>query len=77
VTLRPRDSRIAARDAAAMPFPREDTTPPVTKTNLVILGGRPGRGERAGDCPVGKPKYTGRVMGTCTDEGTLKAGQRR
>src|SRR3954462_11011907 len=36
VTLRPRDSRIAARDAEAMPLPREDTTPPVTKTNLVI-----------------------------------------
>src|SRR3954447_24175016 len=36
VTLRPRDSRIAASDAAAMPLPSEDTTPPVTKTNLVI-----------------------------------------
>ena len=37
VTLRPRDSRIAAREAAAIPLPREDTTPPVTKTNLVIV----------------------------------------
>src|SRR5450830_336374 len=36
VTLRPRDSRIAAREAAAIPLPREDTTPPVTNTNLVI-----------------------------------------
>jgi hypothetical protein len=36
VTVRPRDSRIAARDAAAIPFPREDTTPPVTNTYLVI-----------------------------------------
>src|SRR5215213_10254499 len=39
VTLRPRDSRIAASDAAAMPLPSEDTTPPVTKTNLVMACG--------------------------------------
>src|SRR5690606_123397 len=32
VTRRPRASRMAAREAAAMPLPREDTTPPVTKT---------------------------------------------
>src|SRR5580765_7854418 len=36
VTRMLRDSRIAARDAAAMPFPSEETTPPVTKTNLVM-----------------------------------------
>src|SRR5438309_8444489 len=36
VTRMPRDSRIAAREAAAMPFPREETTPPVTKTYLVM-----------------------------------------
>ena len=36
VTLRPRDSRSAAREAEAIPLPREDTTPPVTKTNLVM-----------------------------------------
>src|SRR5688500_2215268 len=35
-TLILRDSRIAAREAAAMPFPREETTPPVTKTYLVM-----------------------------------------
>jgi hypothetical protein len=38
VTLRPRDSKIAAREAEAIPLPREDTTPPVTKTNLVMSG---------------------------------------
>jgi hypothetical protein len=27
---------MADKDAAAMPFPREETTPPVTKTNFVI-----------------------------------------
>src|ERR1700675_1349455 len=32
--FRPRASRIAPRDAEAMPFPSEETTPPVTKTNL-------------------------------------------
>ncbi|MNT89609.1 hypothetical protein D3C72_2303690 [compost metagenome] len=36
VTWRPRDSRIAASEAEAIPLPREDTTPPVTKTNLVM-----------------------------------------
>src|SRR3954462_13918249 len=39
VTLSPRDSRIAAREAAAIPLPKEDTTPPVTNTNLVIALG--------------------------------------
>src|SRR5574343_1367958 len=42
VTLSPRDSRIAAREAEAIPLPREDTTPPVTKTNLVMSGGEAG-----------------------------------
>src|SRR5438045_1260456 len=42
VTRMLRDSRIAARDAAAMPFPNEETTPPVTKTYLAIY---PARGE--------------------------------
>src|SRR6267143_2219553 len=41
-TRMPRDSRIAAREAAAMPFPREETTPPVTKTYLVIYLARVG-----------------------------------
>src|SRR3954469_20070531 len=36
VTRMARDSRIAAREAAAMPFPREETTPPVTNTYFVI-----------------------------------------
>src|ERR671936_1002291 len=42
VTRMLRDSRIAAREAAAMPFPSEETTPPVTKTYLAIY---PARGE--------------------------------
>src|SRR4051794_7682477 len=32
----PRVSRIAAREAAAIPFPKEDTTPPVTNTYFVM-----------------------------------------
>ena len=31
VTFRPRASRMAANEAEAMPFPNEETTPPVTK----------------------------------------------
>src|SRR5437667_7129521 len=52
VTRMPRDSRIAAREAAAMPFLREETTPPVTKTYLVIYLGR-----------VGMDKFTGISVG--------------
>ncbi len=37
VTLRPLASRSDARDADAIPFPREETTPPVINTNLVIM----------------------------------------
>jgi hypothetical protein len=43
VTLRPRASRIAANEADAMPFPNEETTPPVTKIKRVIQD--PGTGE--------------------------------
>src|SRR3990172_9528188 len=48
VTRMPRDSRIAARDAAAMPFPREETTPPVTKTYLLITLAHGGMEESTG-----------------------------
>src|SRR5512138_618854 len=36
-TSRPRFSRSAPMDAAASPFPREETTPPVTNMNFVFL----------------------------------------
>src|ERR1051325_7873698 len=36
VTRMPREARMAASDAAAMPVPSEETTPPVTNTNLVM-----------------------------------------
>src|SRR5262245_18295124 len=35
--LRPRASRMAPRDAAAMPLPSEETTPPVTQIKRVIV----------------------------------------
>ncbi len=38
VTLRPRSTSRRPSDAAAMPFPREETTPPVTKMYLVAFG---------------------------------------
>ena len=37
VTFKPRDSRIDARDAAAIPLPKEETTPPVTKIYFVAI----------------------------------------
>src|SRR5688572_5796438 len=52
VTRMMRDSRIAAREAAAMPFPREETTPPVTKTYLVIYPARVGMEEFTGTRPA-------------------------
>src|SRR5262249_33676365 len=36
VTRKPRASRREPMDAAASPLPNEDTTPPVTKMNLVV-----------------------------------------
>jgi hypothetical protein len=36
VTLRPRASRMAASDDAAIPLPNDETTPPVMKMYLVI-----------------------------------------
>jgi len=35
VTLSPLDSRSAPKEAAAIPFPWDETTPPVINTNLV------------------------------------------
>jgi hypothetical protein len=35
VTFSPRDSRIDAREALAIPLPREETTPPVMKIYFV------------------------------------------
>ncbi|MGK8252874.1 hypothetical protein [Moraxella lacunata] len=37
VTFRPRASSTEAKEAAAMPLPKEETTPPVTKINLVMI----------------------------------------
>ncbi|MGK0500187.1 MAG: hypothetical protein ACJAYG_001834 [Oceanicoccus sp.] len=33
----PRASNIAAKDAEAIPLPRDETTPPVTKINRVAM----------------------------------------
>src|ERR1700730_8663819 len=38
--LRPRASRMAPKDAEAIPLPSEETTPPVTKTNRFMMGHR-------------------------------------
>src|SRR5918999_1606049 len=38
VTVSPRSTSSRPSDAAAMPFPREETTPPVTKMYLVAFG---------------------------------------
>src|ERR1700745_2800105 len=58
VTRMLRDSRIAAREAAAMPFPREETTPPVTKTYLVIHDLRAGNLNSTGE-PVSMDNRAG------------------
>src|ERR671925_326990 len=57
-TLSPRPSRIAPRLADARPFPRDETTPPVTNTNRVIRhpaasGPACDPMETAGDCRPG------------------------
>src|SRR5690606_19930551 len=58
VTRRPRVSRIAASEAAAMPLPSEDTTPPVTKTRGVT-----GLGDVMGSRhPLESPILQGRAL---------------
>src|SRR5512139_2751122 len=47
-TLRPRASRIAPSEAAAMPLPSDDTTPPVTQMNLVMGATVAGEARREG-----------------------------
>lgn len=37
VTLKPRAWRSLAREAAMMPYPNDEVTPPVTKMYLVII----------------------------------------
>jgi hypothetical protein len=37
-TRNPRDFRMHPSDAAVIPFPRELTTPPVTKMYLIAMG---------------------------------------
>ncbi len=37
VTFRPRDSRIDANDALAIPFPKDETTPPVMNMYFVAM----------------------------------------
>jgi hypothetical protein len=39
-TFKPRASSVAPSDAAAMPLPNEDTTPPVTNINRVMMDRR-------------------------------------
>src|SRR5512133_860863 len=54
VSGRPRSTSSRPNDAAAMPLPREETTPPVTKMYLVALGVfviRPALGKRASELP--------------------------
>src|SRR5690348_13911463 len=48
VTERPRASRMEASDAAAMPLPSEDTTPPVTKIRGVMGSSRAGNTHSSG-----------------------------
>src|SRR5512139_1484766 len=47
-TLRPRASRMAPSEAAAMPLPSDDTTPPVTQMNLVMGATVAGEARREG-----------------------------
>src|SRR6056300_8524 len=59
VTLRPRASKIAPSEAAAIPLPSEDTTPPVTNTIRFMLTYN----------PFGKP--ANRVTETLVRDGLL------
>src|SRR3954468_9644 len=66
VTLNPRSTSRRPSEAAAMPFPSEDTTPPVTKMYLVAVEPviSPVLGKRASELPPveGLPLYQLRVV---------------
>src|SRR5512139_129659 len=92
VTLRPRASRMAPSEAAAMPFPSEETTPPVTQMNLVMgatvagearredsLSERPLSGHRKSPSaqPSGRPSAGDRLgLGDCGTPAPLDAPRR-
>ena len=66
LTLSPRDSRMAPREAAAMPLPSEETTPPVTQIKRVIVSTVAKKGGiRIGDAP-GTSKWRERITGITT-----------
>src|SRR5580692_2738689 len=68
-TVRPRASRMAPREAAAMPFPNEETTPPVTKTKrLMGLKGIPPDKNNACRCAGSTGEQTIKSGGSVPDE---------
>src|SRR5580658_7626741 len=78
-TVRPRASRIAPREAAAMPFPNEETTPPVTKTKrLMGLKGIPPDKNNTCRCAGSTGEQTIKSGGSVPDEsqpfGAWRAG---
>src|SRR5918997_1362970 len=85
VTVRPRSTSSRPNDAAAMPFPREDTTPPVTKMYLVEFGPvviRPVLDRRASELPLVEDPRVCRCRETpdfpdarlrCSSRGTRRA----
>src|ERR1700744_2252535 len=67
--VRPRASRIAPREAAAMPFPNEETTPPVTKTKrLMGLKGIPPDKNITCRCAGSTGEQTSKSRGAVPDE---------
>src|SRR5215831_2940654 len=75
VTLRPRASRMAPKEAAAMPFPNEETTPPVTNTNWVIGTPDAAPGRHYG---IGKTDYQKRpLLKSALSTGRVFRGENR
>src|SRR5580704_7012100 len=70
--LRPRASRMAPKEAEAIPLPSEETTPPVTKTNRFIMSHR-----RLNVC---RPQFSGspnEAMGTMGIRREFRLADRR
>src|ERR1700761_8338864 len=68
-TVRPRASRMAPSEAAAMPFPNEETTPPVTKTKrLMDLKGIPPDKNKTCRCAGSTGEQTSKSRGSVPDQ---------
>ena len=75
VTFKPRASKIAASEEAAMPLPKDDTTPPVINMNFVIIAFKvlKSRGIRVFYATINKPRKLDENRGLSAPTGCVSS----